>query len=558
VLDRYRLERPLGAGGFGTVWQATDERLGRAVAVKRIPLTRAGDTRRRGGRDPTGTLRARREALAAARLNHPAIVALYEAGADAEACYLVSELVRGQTLDALLADGALSDRGVAVIGIALCEALAHAHARGVIHRDVKPGNVIVPDEQTPADPPAKLTDFGVARLVGDDPLTHTGDVVGTLAYMAPEQAAGAPVGAPADVYALGLVLYEALAGVNPVRAASPAATARRVGQRLPALARLRRDLPPALTDVVQAAVALRPQERPSLREVADALAGTAEGLGDEPGTVDEGPLSGLAGRSHARLGAPPRMAAAAAAGALTAIAASSLGDEPPAAPLALGALAALAVAVAPRAGWAAAVLALAGWLGANGLPGTAAVVLLATLPTAVALRDSGASWSVPALAPALGTIGLAGAFVAAAGQAVTAWRRAALGALGAWWLLLAECWTGNRLLLGAPAPSAPSWEGSVTAALDEVLVPLATSGALAIAALWAVAALILPWIVRGRSLALDFVGASAWGGGLWSATDAVAEAIAPTGATHGPRGAALGAVAAGGAAVVARARRRTP
>src|SRR3954452_3126305 len=172
LLERYRLVRRLGSGGFGTVWLAHDERLQRDVAVKRIPL------------DDTDPDRAQREAQAAARLSHPGIVALYETGADDEACYLVSELVRGETLRELLDSGALSDRDVVVIGAGLCEALSHAHSRGVIHRDVKPGNVMVSDSHADDAPVAKICDFGIARIVGAEALTHTGDVVGTLAYMA--------------------------------------------------------------------------------------------------------------------------------------------------------------------------------------------------------------------------------------------------------------------------------------------------------------------------------------------------------------------------------------
>src|ERR687895_36121 len=243
VLGRYRLGRRLGSGGFGTVYEARDERLGRPVAVKAIAA---------GGPAPE---RGQREALAAARLHHPGIVAVYDAGEDAAGRYLVSELVRGRTLAALEADGALSDRDVLRLGLALAAALGHAHERGVIHRDVKPQNVIVPDE--PGDPrgAAKLTDFGVARLAGDEPLTRTGDVVGTLAYMAPEQAAGHPVDERADLYSLALVLYEGLAGVNPVRAGSPAATARRVGTPLPGLRRHRRDLPAELCEALDRALA---------------------------------------------------------------------------------------------------------------------------------------------------------------------------------------------------------------------------------------------------------------------------------------------------------------
>jgi eukaryotic-like serine/threonine-protein kinase len=214
VLGRYRLLERIGAGGFGVVWAALDERLQREVAVKVVP-------RERGAHGA----RAEREALAAARLNHPGIVALYELGSDDERVYLVSELVAGGTLGELARAGSLSDRDVARIGVALCDALAHAHARGVIHRDVKPQNVLVVDEPAAGAGFAKLTDFGVAHLATGDALTGTGDVVGTLAYMAPEQAEGARVTPAADVYSLALTLYELWTGSNPVRAGTPAATA---------------------------------------------------------------------------------------------------------------------------------------------------------------------------------------------------------------------------------------------------------------------------------------------------------------------------------------------
>jgi len=273
VLGRYRLEQRLGAGGFGVVWRARDERLERPVAVKVMPHRKGMGKR------------AEREALAAARLNHPAIVTLYEAGSDGDAAYLVSELVEGEALDDLLADGALSDRDIARIGAALAAALDHAHSHGVIHRDVKPGNVIVPSAPHGEASLAKLTDFGVARLVGDDPLTRTSDIVGTLAYMAPEQAEGEEVGAEADLYSLGLVVYEALTGVNPVRGGGPAATARRLGEPLPAIRRVRRDLPRELAGALDRAVRPYPEERGSLPELGAVLAGSVRVLADEPGTV---------------------------------------------------------------------------------------------------------------------------------------------------------------------------------------------------------------------------------------------------------------------------------
>ena len=224
ALGRYRLGPRIGAGGFGTVYEARDERLGRAVAVKAIPSDGRADER------------AKREAHAVARLDHPGIVSVFDAGEEDGSRFLVSELVVGATLAQLESAGAVSDRDVLRIGLSLADALAHAHERGVIHRDVKPQNVMVPERPRSPYGAAKLTDFGVAHLAGDEPLTRTGDVVGTLAYMAPEQAAGEHVDERCDLYALGLVLYEALAGVNPIRAGSPAATLRRVGLVQPAAA----------------------------------------------------------------------------------------------------------------------------------------------------------------------------------------------------------------------------------------------------------------------------------------------------------------------------------
>src|SRR3989440_1655357 len=242
VLERYRVLERLGAGGFGVVWRARDELLGREVALKRVALSGEGHHRR-----------ATREALAAARLAHPAIVALYEACADGDAFYLISELVHGATLAQLLAAGELDDLRLLEIGLALADALGHAHARGVIHRDVKPQNVLIPDRagddaeegggpRAPL-PAAKLTDFGGACLAGEDVLTRTGDVMGTLAYMAPEQVEGGPVGAAADLYSLALVLYEGFCGATPVRGPTPAATVRRIGDAIEPLERRREDLP---------------------------------------------------------------------------------------------------------------------------------------------------------------------------------------------------------------------------------------------------------------------------------------------------------------------------
>ena len=182
VLDRFLIERRIGSGGFGVVYEAWDGRLERPVAVKAIDTGVAEEGR------------VMREAQAAARLNHSGIVTLYEIGEEEGNALLVTELVDGDTLARKTRLGTLSDREIAEIGADLCEALDHAHARGVVHRDVKPQNIVVTEG---GEPHAKLMDFGVARVAGAAGLTAPGDIVGTLAYMAPEQAEGrAPVPRP--------------------------------------------------------------------------------------------------------------------------------------------------------------------------------------------------------------------------------------------------------------------------------------------------------------------------------------------------------------------------
>jgi hypothetical protein len=523
VLGRYRLGARLGSGGFGTVYAAVDERLDRDVAVKVIPA---------GAPAPE---RASREALAAARLDHPGIVAVFDAGQDAEARYLVSELVRGRTLGTLAAAGELSDRDVLRVGLALAGALEHAHGRGVIHRDVKPQNVIVPDRPRSARSAAKLTDFGVAHLAGDAPLTRTGDVVGTLAYMAPEQADGHRVDERADLYSLALVLYEGLAGVNPVRGGTPAATARKLGTVLPPLARKRKDLPGELCAALDRALSPRPEDRGTLEDLADELAAGLTGVSDEGGTILAHPLERP---RTAQL--PPvagRIAGAVAAGALAAAASILIPGEPVTPPVAAAA-AAVAVAALPRVGWLACAAALAFALGPD-RPGTALVVLAATAVAAALVRGSGHAWSLPAAAPLLGVATLAGAFPALAGRAGPWWQRVGLGAAGLWWLLLAEPLLGTTLLSGARAPV--GWESDAGAAVDGVLWPPLASGLVLLAAVWALAALLLPWMVRGRYAGVDFMAASAWAAGLGAGTAALAEwaGAAP------PRGVVAGAIAAG-------------
>jgi hypothetical protein len=615
VLDRYRLVSQLGAGAFGVVWLAHDERLARDVAVKAIALDHASG-------------RAEQEARAAARLAHPAIVTLYEAGTEDGMTYLVTELVRGGTLADLLREGALSDRDVAEIGIALCQGLAHAHAQGVVHRDVKPSNVLVPDAPQAGGVVAKLTDFGVARIVeGDDgqALTRTGDVVGTLAYMAPEQAEGREAGAPADLYAAALVLYESFSGVNPIRGGTAVATARKLGATLPPLQRQRRDLPPELCDAVDRALLPKPGQRGTVAHLHRALRAALPELGDEPGTVEAAPVERVAtaltqvaerGRQGwrrrsreqelaavaAELGATPAwhvedrrdlpggeerhgdpaLAAEAARGgavrrpaplvaghllpglaggaavALALTQAPVPSDVALPSPLLAGAAAAVAIGLLPRIGWIAAMAVLLSWLtGPAGIPGVALVVACGLAAIPALLPFGGRAWSVPFAAPLLGAAMLAGAYPALAGQARTVWRRAALGALGFWLLAIAEPVVRADLFFGRADGTRPprEWKESLPDAVDHALLPLLQSGTLLCAALWAAGAALLPWLVRGRHAAVDLVAATVWAAALAAGASAVGGSLDGAVPHPDPRGAALGAAVAVLLAVGAQALR---
>jgi hypothetical protein len=531
VLGRYRMERRLGAGGFGVVWQAWDEKLEREVAVKVI----ARDA------DP----RAEREARAAARLGHPGIVTLYELAGDEEHVYLVSELVHGRSLAELAHGGALSDRDVARIGATLCDALQHAHLRGVIHRDVKPQNVMVVAEPAAGAGFAKLTDFGVAHVVTNDPVTRTGDVVGTLAYMAPEQAEGAPVSGASDVFSLALTLYVAWTGLDP---------ARRLGGPLASLALQRRDLPIELCDAIDDALDPDPELRPVPARLKAVLESVEEELPDEGGLVEPSTqrrfgLTAVAPRER-QLGAriPPRLAAGAGAALLALGALAWLGPEPSFSVAAAVAVAFAACALLPRVGWIATALAACAWLASPdvGREGTALVLAAACAPIPLLLPRAGLWWSVPTLAPLLGAIGLAPLFVGVAALAPTPRRRAGLAAAGFLWLALGEVATGKRLLFGVPDGVLPrgDWASSASAAASDAIGPLLGSPALLPALVWAAFAALAGLLVRGRFLAFDLVGAAAFAVGLAAAHAGLGDLLAATTELERARGGVVGAVGA--------------
>ncbi len=572
---RYRLIERLGAGGFGVVWRAYDELLHREVALKRIPLPPDLPARDGRGESQAGE-RASREALASARLAHPAIVALHEAYVDDDAFYLVSELVDGDTLAQLVADDALSDEELLEIALALAHALAHAHARGVIHRDVKPQNVLVPHDPGAHETPAKLTDFGGASLAGGEALTRTGETLGTLAYMAPEQSEGLEVGESADIYSLALVIYEGLTGVNPVRGPTPAATARRIGRQLPALAARRPDLPRALTVALDRALAIDPARRGTLEDLRAVLEqALAEGLirrrgllsrrarrpsyesdgSDRPSPAAATHIPMTTGRQaleHHRVAsgdAPVHR--------IDAHARLAPEDPPPAPPAAAPRRLPL-----PRAVWAGCVIAVAAWQVASARPGVALLLLTAAAPLLLMSPRPAIGWLTAGLAPMLGLVGLAGAYPALAGQASRWSHRAALGALGYWWLALAEPLLGGgssgaRLWLGSPASAPPRavWEGSLDGAAIHVIGPTLTTGLLLGAVLWAAGAAVLPLIVRGCSAILDTLAAVVWSTALLAATPYFDAGLSAGAVLPRPHGAVLGAIAGAAIAIAGRALR---
>jgi tRNA A-37 threonylcarbamoyl transferase component Bud32 len=296
ILDgRYQLGSLLGVGGMARVYLASDRVLERQVAVKVLSPPYA--------QDPVFVERFRREARSAARLSHPNIVAVFDSGSDAGEHYLVMEYVAGQSLAELLAgQGSVAPRRAAELAVEVCAALSAAHAQGLVHRDVKPANVLVGDDGR-----VKVADFGIVKAATTATLTGTGTVLGTTAYLSPEQAQGGPVDARADLYSLGCLLYELLCGSPPFGSgvdSSPVAVATRHVSEPPEPPSVRNPQVDASLDaVVLTTLAKDPAQRyQSAAELQDALehalAGNAVAAG--PGSpraaaVPTKPLPGLPG-----------------------------------------------------------------------------------------------------------------------------------------------------------------------------------------------------------------------------------------------------------------------
>lgn len=313
VAGRYRATELLGRGGMGEVWRAADELLGRPVALKLL-LT-AGD-------DPTAAERFRREARTAARLNHPHVVAVYDAGTHDGRGFLVMELVDGHSLSQELAAHTVLDPDrIAEIAAQAAAGLAAAHRMGVVHRDVKPGNLLLT-----ADGSLKIGDFGIASFV-DDPsaaLTATGQVLGTSAYLAPERALGRPAEPASDVYALGCVLYELATGRPPFSADSTMGVVyQHVDALPPPPVRLRPALPGTLSDYLLQMLAKDPRVRPTADEAADRFAAYGRPADAVPPTTRPAPAAQAAsvtGTVRMATAAPPRRGGARRGAALAGIA----------------------------------------------------------------------------------------------------------------------------------------------------------------------------------------------------------------------------------------------
>lgn len=290
----YQIVSRLGHGGMGAVYEAVEPRSGKAVAIKVLAAHLTDD--------PGVRSRFETEIATLKSLQHPGVVQLLAYGEDDGQPYFAMELVRGQALDKLLRNGRrFTWRETVIVASAVARALKLAHDSGVIHRDLKPANLLVPDNGTLAD--IKLADFGIAKFFGAAGHTAAGNVVGTAEYMAPEQAAGKPVDARADIYSLGLVMFAMLTGKPPFRAGHYTEVMRmQQSMSPPRLTTVLPDLPESLDQLIQRMLAKNPAERPAsvlaLGRLLDSIEGTItmEAAAAKPLVIDTSSRAGLTAR----------------------------------------------------------------------------------------------------------------------------------------------------------------------------------------------------------------------------------------------------------------------
>ena len=434
VLDRYRPLKPLGRGGSGSVWLAYDEQTGLEVALKIVP------------REGKRAARASREMEAASRLRHERCVRAYDFAGDAGHVYIAYEYVRGRTLRETLRDDDVGDAAAVEIAAQVLDGLAHAHRRGIIHRDVKPSNVLVEDGETLS---VRVLDFGLAQFDEADTLTAVGDVPGTLAYIAPERLSGEDATERSDVWAVGVILWEALAGSHPFWGVPLPQVASTIAGGAPPLSARRPELPRRLLAVVDSALAVDPGKRPSAARLATEL---REAFVAAPIARRREPRRKPARRSgsDARATVPTtplvrRLPSAGIAAVATIVGGSLLPFWPPLV-LALLALAAgLTTLRQPRLGLA---LALAAPLFPLGNAAQAAAVVYGVLALAwlaVTWRDPRTGLAFCA-GPFLAAVGLLALLPLAVQPVASAWRRALHAGIG---VLAAAAFAG---LGGRPLP----------------------------------------------------------------------------------------------------------
>ncbi len=394
----------LGSGGTGSVWLARDETNGLDVALKIVP------------REGKAASRAEREAEAAARLRHPRCVRAYDFASDERNVYIAYEYVAGRTLREAIRAGEVDDAVAVETASQILEGLAHAHGQGIVHRDVKPSNVLLADGPEIS---VRLLDFGLARIKEAETLTAAGDVPGTLAYISPERLKGASGSPAADVWGVGVVLWETLAGYHPFWTSSLVETAKAIDAGAPPLHSVRPDLPKALQAFVDRALAVNPARRPSARELAEAL---------RHAHTRRKPTKGASTRRRAtvRLKVPaiaPRLGASGLAAVTAGAGATLLPFYPANFAAGLAALAAALAFARPRIGMIAAVAVPIFPLGNVSLG-------LALLYAALAALWVVLMWKEPlggllfALGPLLAPIGALGLMPLAAQGLRTPWRRA--------------------------------------------------------------------------------------------------------------------------------------
>ena len=398
VLDRYRPLRPLGSGGSGSVWLARDERNGLDVALKIIP------------REGKAAHRAEREAEAASRLRHERCLRAYGFGSDSGHVYIAYEYVGGRTLREAMRGGELRDGQAVEAAAQILDGLAHAHSRGIVHRDVKPSNVLLAEDDGIS---VRLLDFGLAQFDEAETLTAVGDVPGTLAYISPERLRGEEACSASDIWAVGVLLWEALAGKHPFWGVPLPQMASTIEAGCPPLQPERPDLPKRLLSAISHALAHDPSRRPPAAALANELRSALAGGNRSP------KVAAVSKQDFAQRAVPAAVAGVAALAGGTALPFYPTGWA-----AALAAATAVTAFRAPRAG-----LALA--LAAPVLPLGNYALGLAVLYGVLALGWLALSWREPRwglaflAGPVLAAVGLLALFPLVTTGIASATRRAA-------------------------------------------------------------------------------------------------------------------------------------